>query len=251
MKFKHLSSLLLNILCPMILSAQTPVWQIGQKDGAYKEFAMAEKKYSSYLTEYPEAISVQSVGNDKTCNIPYFLPGPLDNWAGNSVGRAILRFGLKGDVSCKSSLVIDFVETHPYNVPVLEIKLNGFTKKVRLPAGSNQDYLDNRRKGNKELSIKVDFPENILKEGSNTLQISTVSGSWLVFDDIRLEADKNLTLTKSVGSIDLIGVGTEASIIYGPQKQHQHPIKITAANWSKKAQKVKWNYDGKEGGSFI
>lgn len=248
MNRKHIYSLLLSLICPFILSAQTTVWQIGQKDGDYSEFALSDKSYRDFSANYPDAICTCSIDNNKTGNLPYLMPGPEDAWAGSPVTKAIIRFGMKGETGYNASIIADFVETHPYKAPVLEINLNGFVQKLRVPAGQNQDFFDNRRTDSKNLHIKVDIPAGVLKTGDNTLVISNVSGSWLVFDDIRLEAEKPIQLTKTTGSIDLISLSTEPAIIYGPDKEHLHPIKIVAANWGRKAQKAEWSYDGTNGG---
>ena len=227
------------------------VWQIGRKDGKEAEFALYGKPYSGVKDHFPGATALYTVGQSDASDIPFVIPGPSDSWAGNPNGSILVHFGTQDDASGASlRLVMDFVEVHTYAAPRMEVSLNGFRTEVQTPSGSNQDYLDNHQTSSKGLSVSVDIPSGTLRKGDNTLMIRTLSGSWAVLDDIRLESSDAVALCKPGGGVSLMSASSAPALVYGDsQDELLHPVTLQIVNWDRKSRQVEWTYDGgREGG---
>ena len=228
---KFVFVVILNVLICLGLSAQTyssKVWQIGVKDGASSEFALSGKHYSEIPKAFSESAVIYSVGVNDAGDVPYAVPGPADSWAGNPNGTIMVRFGV-ASLPEKTSmrLVMDFVEVHAGQAPRLEISLNGFRTVAVAPKGSNINYLDNFSTSSKDLQLTVDIPSGNLKEGDNTLMIRTLSGSWMVLDDIRLESVSPVKVVKASSGVSVLGAYSQPGLVYGKSRTELlHPIKI-------------------------
>lgn len=222
------------------------VWQIGKQDGSESEFALYGRPYNTVKDHYPVGVALYTVGQSSASDVPFVIPGPADSWAGSVNGGFMVHFGVKNapeNVSLK--FVADFVEVHPSQPPRLEVKLNGFRTVVNAPAGTDQNYLDNRRKKSEGLTVTVDIPAGELVEGSNVLSVRSVSGSWMVLDDVRLEASGKLALTSAGDDLSLLSATSAPALVYGDSKDEMlHPVKLQFVNWGRKAKTVAWSYDG-------
>lgn len=228
------------------------VWQIGKADGSSAEFALSDGNYSQVAKRFPGATALYTVGRSSASEVPFVIPGPSDSWAGSPQGTLLVRFGVKhADPAAALRLVLDLVEVHNSSAPRLEISLNGFRTEVKTPAGTNQNYLDTRKTSSKGLKTEVEIPAGTLHTGDNTLMIRSLGGSWMVLDDIRLEATAPVTLGTSQAGVTLLSATSQPALIYGKTRdQLLHPVTLNAANWGDKPAKATWSYDGgKQGGS--
>lgn len=231
------------------MTSAKDLWRLGVKDGSCSEFGMTDKSYTSYTQVYPNAISVYDAFSDKSTAIPYFLPGPSDNWASNPNGSLLVKFGIKEDPAITSlKLIMDFVEVHPRIPTELEVNVNGIVVRKSAPAGRNQDYLDTKKTDAYGLSLEFDLPKEALKKGANAVFITALNGSWLVWDDIRMEVEGTASMVASPAAATLLSVSTEPALVYGPDKESMHPVRICAINSGRKPIKAEWFYDGVNGG---
>lgn len=213
----------------------SPVWEIGEKDGSASEFALYGQPYTSYSQIFKEGVAVFNVGVSEEKEIPYFLPGRDDSWAGSIQGKLVIRFGIdqfRPDATLK--LKINLVETNPASSPLLNIILNYITIEKKTPSGNNRNFLNNKKTNSENLSVEVEFPANNLRNGDNIIILENVKGSWLAFDNIELLADKPVTVGKTSNSIDLLNVQAIPALKHGKKGELMNPVKIQVANWSNK-----------------
>lgn len=211
----------------------TPVWEIGKKDNSAGEFALYQEPYSSYSRKFGEGVAIFKIGESKEKEIPYFIPGSDDAWAGNIQGKLVVRFGIdqfRSDATLK--LRIHFVETHPMSSPLLAISLNDFTVEKKTPSGDNRDFLDTKKTNSENLSVEVELPVRNLKKGDNVIIIENRKGSWLAFDNIEFLSDKPITMGKSTHTIDFFNVHVVPALKYGKDGKLMNPVKVQVANWS-------------------
>ncbi|MBI4605133.1 MAG: hypothetical protein HY721_24480, partial [Planctomycetes bacterium] len=72
--------------------------------------------------------------------------------------------------------------------PALRVAVNGRAFEVALPAGASDASVFGEPRKGKPHSFQVAFPSELLRPGDNQVRITTLKGSWLLYDALRLEA---------------------------------------------------------------
>ena len=183
----------------------TTLWKIGEKDGSPKGMALAPGNYADFLkADFGWEDKFYLVGYSAArTDWPYVLPGPADGFGGTS-GTAGVRnpvlnilFGLDSTAldtgRLKSRLVINLVGYQAARPATLEIGVNGHIFSCQL----SKDTLINMVKGSaidvaaakkahlgRRLTLST---TGLLKKGGNQITLTSTSGSWVVFDQLRLE----------------------------------------------------------------
>ncbi len=183
-----------------------PLWQIGQADNSASEFALAPDNYEEFLDHdfgWEDQFYLANFSDEKN-DWPYILPGPSDQWGGTA-GTAGWRshtlnilFGVeKLPRTGKWNLVIDLVDNHREDPPVFKVTVNGKTWKFKLPKGSGNDIAKAMKADSSEFLIEIPLPGGLIRKGGNEISLTTLQGSWLLFDQIRLEGTGNARLRKN------------------------------------------------------
>ena len=94
-------------------------------------------------------------------------------------------------------LVVDIHDIHPEDAPVFKISINGKSWKYALPGGSGNKTIGGQSTDGLEHLVEILIPENVIKNGGNEVTMTSIQGSWLLFDQIRLEGPANAELKKS------------------------------------------------------
>ena len=180
--------LLLFCVLPWAVRAEgTLVFQIGVQDGDYHEFAIAGD-YSQYSEKFPTDVDYVVGQSDPARDWPYILPGPVDGWAGNRQHKFTIHFQIPQPEPGYYELDIDFVNTHDAAPPDLVVDVNGGGVKRQLPQGVSGDESLTNPKAGKPYSLPLLIPATQFHAGDNTITLSSDSGSWALFDDVRLES---------------------------------------------------------------
>lgn len=177
-----------------LVQAQT-IWKIGEKDNSAAEFALAPDNYADFLKEdfgWEDKFYIIGLSDPKN-DFPYVLPGTADAWAG-SVNMSGIRtqelnilFRIKESANYNGfKLIVDLLDTHSENPPLLKITANGHQFKYNLPKGKSDASLRGDYSAVAPSTIEVPL-EDIIKSGANRILLKIIEGSWLIFDDIRLE----------------------------------------------------------------
>ena len=183
----------------------TVLWEIGKSDNSGSEFALSSNEYEKFLENdfgWEDRFFVIGHSDEKK-DFPFVLPGAIDYWGGTS-GLAGIRphevnilFAINKKPQKENwNLVIDVLDCSPKNPPFVKVSVNGKSWKYRLEKGRNIEALKGEISNNKEQKIIVPIGAELIKNGGNSIQITTLEGSWLVFDQIRLEGPKNIKLLK-------------------------------------------------------
>ena len=204
MKELKIKLLLLSVLLSVSCSAQSEaIWEIGKSDNSSAEFALANGEYSKFLEKdfgWEDRFYVVGHSEEKK-DFPFVLPGAIDYWGGTS-GLAGIRpheinilFGIthkpkKGNWK----LIVDILDCNTETPPYFKITVNGISWKYRLDKGANAEALKGETANTKEQKIEILLDANLIKNGGNNIQFTTLEGSWMVFDHIKLEGPKNVTL---------------------------------------------------------
>lgn len=202
MNKKLYSFLLLSCLAGLPASAEE-VWTIGKGDNAASELALGPSDYKKFLAHdfgYEDRFFLIGTSVDKT-DFPYVLPGPDDTWGGTwgtsgwrtHDANILFKVQKKGkNRRCK--LVIDLVDSSPTR-SVVKVVVNSIEKKFEIK-GHSEEVLQGNTQNAKEQLLEFPFSTDDLKEGGNRVTISVLEGGWIVFDQIRLDAE-GVTLGKN------------------------------------------------------
>lgn len=228
------------------------IWHIGEKDDSYSEFALSNVGYNGFSAKFPDGVAAYTVGASSPDSFPFVIPGRDDSWAGGNQTTVMVRFNVaSADIPENISLVMDFVKVHNYAPPRLGVELNGFNAEIGLPAGDDQNFLDKRIKTAKSVPVTVNIPSKEVRMGDNVLRITNLSGSWAVFDDIRLEASGKIALASCKGGVSLISSKSVPALVYGKDKSELcSPVVLTLANWGKKPAKADYYCDDVKAGTL-
>ncbi|MGV8963716.1 MAG: GH92 family glycosyl hydrolase [Candidatus Saccharimonadaceae bacterium] len=205
----------------IIVSQNSPhtIWQIGVKDKSANEFALAPDKYKDFLKhDFGWEDQFYIVGLSSTAeNFPYVLPGPADTWGGTS-GTAGIRshilnilFSMKDVADNKSDswkLIIDILDTDSVKAPLLKVSLNNHSWKYPLSKGEDGKSLIGDYSNVKPYTIEIPIPSNLIKHDNNQISITILEGSWLIFDNIRLEGPQSSVLEETIKSAYVRSVKT-------------------------------------------
>ena len=171
------------------------IWQIGQPDNDTSEFAYGPKDYAKY--KHPGFFIVGQ--SDAKLAWPYVQPGTIDGgWAPGTSQTFNILFGLAAAPSEPSRLTFDFVDTHAIDPPKLRIQINDLTIEQQTPKGKDDASVFGDPSKGREHIIAVDVPADVLKAGNNSVSITTVSGSWVLWDAVTFEASEDVRLPESV-----------------------------------------------------
>jgi len=160
------------------------LWQIGAQDRNNAEFALAPKGYHQFADD---GFLIVGVSDARTA-WPYVQPGPSDNWAGNRPHTFTVLFGVEKAVpkgTCR--LVVDMLDTHYAAVPTLRIEVNGQPFERTLPAGASDASVSGNPAAGKPHQLVVEFPAALLRAGCNQLNLTSIAGSWFLYDSLTLE----------------------------------------------------------------
>jgi len=182
------------------------IWQIGEADDSSAEFAMAPGDYEKFIDkDFGWEDKYFLIGNsDEKEDWSYVIPGPTDTWGGTwgtsgwrshtlNILFDIRKLPKKGDWK----FVVDIQDINSEDAPIFKITVNGKSWKYELPLGSGNNTLAGESTNGMEYIIEIPIPENILNSGGNKITMTTLQGSWILFDQLRLEGPGNAKLDET------------------------------------------------------
>jgi len=182
------------------------IWEIGTSNNSAKEFALAPNEYARFIEkDFGWEDRFYLIGTSETqTDWPYILPGTEDQWAG-TFGTSGWRshtlnilFGIhempeKGNWK----LVIDILDCNQFQPPLFKVKINGKAWKYRLPLITKNNAIEGDTGKSSEYLIEIPIPEGLIAKGGNEINMTILQGSWLLFDQIKLEGPDEVLLSKN------------------------------------------------------
>ena len=181
--------ILLLCLCSALTAAENAqlLWQIGKADNHTAEFALGPDRSNQYSSSFPHDVLFVAGQSDPKQDWPYIQPGPADAWAGGKSHTFTVLFGLEavpGEGGC--TLMLDLVDTHSSQPPRLQIKINDESFVRELPRGAGDASAHGQPDKGREHILTVDFSARALKVGNNDITITSLAGSWIIYDQVTL-----------------------------------------------------------------
>jgi alpha-mannosidase len=162
---------------------QAPLWEIGKADRSNAEFALAPGGYAQFRKDGFFVVGT----SDPKKDWPYVHPGPVDSWAGSRPHTFLALFGLKAVPAIgECRLDLNLIDTQDASPPTLRVEVNGTAFERALPAGAGDASVYGRPEKGRMHKLAVPFPSSLLKAGDNEVRLTTVKGSWLLYDSIGL-----------------------------------------------------------------
>ena len=90
--------------------------------------------------------------------------------------------------------MLDLVDSHSAAPPRLRVDINGRTSEHQTPKGAGDASVFGDPSKGREHVIVIDVPADALKKGDNRVAITTVRGSWVLWDAVRFEAPADAKL---------------------------------------------------------
>jgi alpha-mannosidase len=212
-----------SLLRPVGAAEPTTAWQIGTCDNLNAEFALAPQGYQRFRDDGFFVVGK----SDPKVDWPYVHPGPLDGWAGSRRHPFTIVFGVRSvpaDGQCR--LVVDLLDTQASIPPRLEATINGHPFATDLPGGAGDASVFGDPAKGREHVWALPFPAALLRPGNNEITLTTLRGSWLLYDGLRLEVPAGFELAAESPGTRLARVDTPA--VWRRQgDQAIQPVEIT------------------------
>ncbi len=185
------------------------VWQIGTPDGSAKEFALAEEgDYAKFLDHdfgWEDRFYMIGKSTPKQ-DFPYILPGPADTWGGTSGTAGIRSHVLNILFRMRSvpqqggwKLVVDVLDAQKKQPPYFKVTVNGQSWKFVLRPGGGDESLRGDYGKSVKQTFEIPLDASLIKKGGNEINLTSLEGSWLIFDGMRLEGPQNAVLDEEIG----------------------------------------------------
>jgi alpha-mannosidase len=177
-------------LCALIAAASTPavwadtVWRIGVPDRSCREFARAGE-FGDWPRLFPQPIQFHVGTSDPARDWPWIQPGPVDPWAGSRPHPFTILFNLDESPSRAYGLEIAFVAVQAPIGARYRVDVNGQAGEFALSPGPGDQVLTTLTSERPYL-LEVPLRGSALHRGRNRIVLTVVSGSWVIYDDVRL-----------------------------------------------------------------
>ena len=170
-------------------SARNLLWQIGRANNDTSEYLLGPRGYAKFDRDGFFVIGRSNPAQDW----PYAHPGPVDSWAGGKRHTFTILFVINRTVrSGNCRLIFDLVDTHSSNPPKLRIEVNNHSFEHQPPCGGSDASILGDPKAGRKHKFSIDIPAQVLKSGVNEISITTVSGSWILYDWLGLEVPPSI-----------------------------------------------------------
>ncbi len=180
------------------------IWEIGANDNSSADLALGPSDYKDFLSkDFGFEDRYYLIGRSVAKNdFPYVLPGPADTWGGTwgtsgwRTHEVNILFGVKTmPVNGAWKLVVDLVDSQP-DKSLVKVCINKQQNKFLLKGKSNESLTGQVSEKSEHL-LEIPVDPGILKEGGNCVTITILEGSWIVFDQIRMEGPDGVELTNN------------------------------------------------------
>lgn len=178
------------------------VWKIGINNNSSADLALGPSDYKKFLSkDFGFEDRYFLIGKSvPLSDFPYVLPGPDDTWGGTwgtsgwRTHEVNILFGIKDLPSAGNwKLIIDLVDSNPKK-SLLKVNVNSQQNKFLLN-GAADASLTGSTPQSVERILEIPVNDKIIHKGGNCITITILEGSWVVFDQVRLEGPNGVKLT--------------------------------------------------------
>ena len=206
----------------------TLLWQIGKADNDTAEFALGPDRSNQYSVTFPHDALFVAGQSDPKQDWPYIQPGPADAWAGSKSHTCTIMFGLKmTSTEGKGQLVLDFVDTHSARPPKMEIKINDISFIREMPKGAGDSSAHGQPDKGRECRLVIDFPVGALKLGNNNIIITSLEGSWVLYDQVAMTVPSGFEAGSVKPQTKLLNVHSQPYLLRHDDGKMYQPVLVS------------------------
>jgi len=217
----------------------TLLWQIGKADNDTVEFALGPDRSNQYSATFPNDALFVAGQSDPKKDWPYIQPGPADAWAGGKSHTFTILFGLKmTSTEGKGQLVLDFVDTHGAIPPKMEIKINDISFIRELPRGAGDASAHGEPDKGRECRFVIDFPAGALKGGSNHIAITSLEGSWVLYDQVAMAVPSGFEAGPIEPVTEFLNVQSQPYLLRHDDGKMYQPVLVSVLHIGRSAEAV-------------
>lgn len=243
--------LLLLLLVGVDRVSAQEIWSIGKNDNSSADLALGPRDYKKFLSKdfgFEDRFFLIGRSN-ASVDFPYVLPGPDDTWGGTwgtsgwRTHEINILFALKSLPSTGEwKLIIDLVDSNPKK-SLLKVGINETQFEKFLLKGVSDASITGGGSAVGEKVLEIPLRNGTLRSGGNSISITVLEGSWVVFDHLRLEGPDGAT----VGSNELVFVRGVKPAPYELREGNKkiQPLLVDVEHLSGKP-RIEVQLDGKE-----
>ncbi len=238
---KILMSMFLLLWCRSVSADgdNTLLWQIGKADDNTSEFALGPDRSNQYSTSFPNDALFVAGQSDPKKDWPYIQPGPADVWAGGKSHTFTILFGLKmTSTEGKGQIVLDLVDTHSAVPPKMEIKINDISFIRELPKGAGDDSAHGQPDKGRECRLVIDFPAGALKGGSNHIAITSLEGSWVLYDQVAIIVPSGFEAGPVESQTEFLNVHSQPYLLRHDDGKMYQPVLVSVLHIGRPAEAI-------------
>ncbi|MES2829207.1 MAG: GH92 family glycosyl hydrolase [Bacteroidota bacterium] len=181
------------------------IWEIGKADNTSEGLALAPNGYAKFLDQdFGWEDRYFLIGSSNAAkDFPYVLPGPDDGWGGTGptsglrTHQANILFGIVGQPAAGSyKLTVDLVGYQSITPPLFKVTINGKSFVKQLPKHETDNSVKGEFNADNEFRWEIPVASSLLRKGGNEVSLTTLDGSWMVFDQIKLTGTTALKVIK-------------------------------------------------------
>lgn len=186
-----------------VVTAQNKViWQLGVADNSSSEFALGPSAYKDFLSrDFGFEDRYFLIGRSQVAHdFPYVIPGPDDTWGGTwgtsgwRTHDVNILFGIQQmPAGGQWKLIVDLLDAHPVK-SLVKVSINNQHEKFLLKGGSDESLTGTSGKSAEQI-LEIPITQGVIQPGGNSIIITVLEGSWIVFDHLRLEGPDGVILT--------------------------------------------------------
>ena len=206
MDMMYIMLMIVLLFCSSFTEENKVIWQIGEDNNSGAEFALSNNEYSKFIEkDFGWEDKFYLIGTSKPKeDWPYIIPGTSDTWGGTwgtSGWRSStlnILFGIENlPASGEYLLTVDILDCNAEDLPLLKIKINGQSWKYRIPVINKNNDIEGIVSDKSEYLIEIPLTTKDLRDGGNEISLTVLEGSWLKFDQIRLDGPTSARLTEN------------------------------------------------------
>jgi hypothetical protein len=203
-------------------SSAATLWSIGAKDTNTAEFALGPKDYQAY--RQPGVFIVGE--SDPRKDWPYVQPGVTDSWGPGTPQTFEVFFALESAPTEPCRLELDFADTHSTQPPKLRVEVNDLAREFQTPAGAGDASVYGEPAKGRPYVISLDVPAATLKAGENRVAITTLTGSWVLWDAAQFEAPAGVKLATLKDRTLVTGIASSRTTLAWREGKPAHVVTL-------------------------
>ena len=199
------------------------VWSIGKADNSSSDLALGPGNFRQFLANdfgWEDKFFLVGYSKDREF-FPYVIPGPVDTWGGTwhtsgwRTHQVNIFFGIDKmpDKSLPGEwkLVINLLDYSKRFSPLLKVSINNSDHKFQLHTdGYHLDKQPHPRYDEPvtdtasitgdltsatPMLIEIPIDAGVIKKGGNSIGLTVLEGSWIIFDEVHLEGPSGVKTT--------------------------------------------------------